>query len=287
MHQTPCPRRPSGALTWLTMAGLMAACVALAACDSPPAPDASMAVSAERFSFTRTQYVIVRLDTSSGQVSIVPQSGDGGWTPLGAPPGLDDLPPEKGRFGIYNMAQRNRSGTDPSKNLMLVDTSTGRAWIAPPLDGAAWTQIADSDEPVPVVQPSATPAPIPALSPEPTTNSITGAELPLVIPRERFGESIEEQNESLEVVLKALNKEGMPIKLQIWAVRQLAVFDPELAVPPLLDALDNDKPEVVVAAIHSLEQTGDATTIPRIMKLRNHPDPRVRAAVAEVVVEAR
>ena len=54
MHQTPCPRRPSGALTWLTMAGLMAACVALAACDSPPAPDASMAVSAERFSFTRT-----------------------------------------------------------------------------------------------------------------------------------------------------------------------------------------------------------------------------------------
>jgi len=56
-------------------------------------------------------------------------------------------------------------------------------------------------------------------------------------------------------------------------------------VPPLVDALDSEHPEVVVAAIGSLSQIGAVNTIPKMLALKQHSDPRVRAAVEEVVVE--
>ena len=64
----------------------------------------------------------------------------------------------------------------------------------------------------------------------------------------------------------------------------MAVFPHESALPPLLKALETQQPAVVVAAIESLRKLGRPRTIPKILALADHPDPRVRAAVQAVVV---
>jgi HEAT repeat protein len=107
------------------------------------------------------------------------------------------------------------------------------------------------------------------------------------IPKDAFGKTPDEAAKDADVIIRALQKEGMPVEVQIWAAKQLGVFDKELAVEPLLKALDSDHPEVVVAAIGALGQISAPETIPKILTLESHADPRVRAAVEEIVVEVR
>ncbi len=89
------------------------------------------------------------------------------------------------------------------------------------------------------------------------------------------------------IVISALKKEELPTNMRVWAVRQLGEFDPSLAKPPLVAALRDSNPEVVEAAIRTLGRLGDASTLPDILKLKQHPDPRVQAAVQEVAVQVR
>jgi hypothetical protein len=55
------------------------------------------------------------------------------------------------------------------------------------------------------------------------------------------------------------------------------------AVPPLLGALDDAEPRVVLAALESLEMLGDASTVPELTPFLDHPDAAVRERVAEVI----
>ena len=55
------------------------------------------------------------------------------------------------------------------------------------------------------------------------------------------------------------------------------------AVPPLLGALGDRDPRVVLAALESLEMLGDASTIPQITPFLEHPDAAVRERAAEVI----
>ncbi|MCH2184939.1 HEAT repeat domain-containing protein, partial [Myxococcota bacterium] len=89
--------------------------------------------------------------------------------------------------------------------------------------------------------------------------------------------------EKLQVVVEAMQKKDLAIEIRVWAAKQLSVFNPEEAVPPLREALKDDRPELVVAAIGSLKQLGDATTIPAIQMLRTHSDPSVQKAAREAL----
>jgi len=77
------------------------------------------------------------------------------------------------------------------------------------------------------------------------------------------------------------------VEIRVWAAKQLAVFDPEVAVPPLKAALNDDQPEIIVAAIGSLSQLGDPTTIPSIQALQNHPNPAVQSAAKAALTGQR
>jgi hypothetical protein len=55
------------------------------------------------------------------------------------------------------------------------------------------------------------------------------------------------------------------------------------AVRPLLGALDDPDPRVVMAALESLEMLGDESIVPDISRLDRHPDPSVRARAQEAI----
>lgn len=55
------------------------------------------------------------------------------------------------------------------------------------------------------------------------------------------------------------------------------------AVRPLLGALDDPDPRVVLAALESLEILGDESIVPEISRLDRHPDPAVRARAQEAI----
>ena len=91
------------------------------------------------------------------------------------------------------------------------------------------------------------------------------------------------ESEKLAVVVQALQMQELSVEVRVWAATQLTVFESDLAVPPLLAALDDEQPEVVIAAIGSLQQLGDPTTIPKLQAMSSHPDPQVREAVQEAI----
>ena len=69
--------------------------------------------------------------------------------------------------------------------------------------------------------------------------------------------------------------------VRIAAAELIFDSDSAAALGELLAALDDPNPEVVLASIDLLEYEGDETLIPAVERLADHPDPRVREAVAE------
>jgi HEAT repeat protein len=55
------------------------------------------------------------------------------------------------------------------------------------------------------------------------------------------------------------------------------------AVQPLLQALGDPEPQVVLAALEALEFVGDASTIPKIAPLLKHPSTEVRERTVEAI----
>ncbi len=261
-----------------------------------PGDDASPSAGeiANRFDFLRTRQLLVRIDTMTGQVSYVHVSGDGGFVPLGGRPNLEGRPEHYGRFVLYTLSQARGGGAREEPNRLLrIDRATGYGWIADVLDGATWAPIAEPDgalpgQDTPFVSPGSSGAAKPAAS----TTQATPAEPDTkeeiaVISSDALAGKPEEVDDYVAVVTEALNKEGLTVEMKVWAVSQLGQMDPAQAVPPLIEALESEHPEVVVAAIKSLQQVGSASTIPKILKLRQHPDPRVRETVDSVVKEVR
>ena len=254
---------------------LLGALLALSGCQPAPAPSSAAgpeaaAGDAERFQCVRARKLILRIDSSVGTVWLVDENGDGGWTMLGATPDDDDLPTTNGRYGLFAL---NKGGIAGGPTMLLrEDRANGRSWIAPAREGNKWAPIREGQ----------------ARAPEPAADgqaaSADGQPVALqVVSREVIEASPGNESEKVAVVVQALQKEGLAVEIKVWADSQLSVFSPEAAVPPLLDALSSEHPEVVVAAIESLRTIGQGSTIPKILALSSHPDSRVRAAVDRVI----
>ncbi len=267
-------RRPPWTRTRL-VAGLACLFLATAGCGQAPSPAEDEPAQAEselrRFQFVRATKLLIRLDTRLGLVWKVAANGDGGWNMLGATPDDDGEPVWNGRYGLFALKSGAAGG---APQLLRVDRGNGRAWLARAQDGARWTPIQEGSSP-------AAPAPT---APSDDATASDGPVSLLVIPKETVAASPGEESEKVAVVVQALEKEGLALEIKVWAAKQLAVFSPDAAVPPLLQALNSEHPEVVVAAIHSLKEVGRASTIPKILALAEHPDPSVREAVQTVVV---
>ena len=226
-----------------------------------------------RFQFVRAGKLLLRLDSQLGVVWKVDENGDGGWVMLGATPDDGDEPNWNGRYALFSLKP---SGFGGAPRLLRGDRATGRSWMALAEDDSRWSPIQEGL--VPNEAEGSPAAGEPAAEDESEPISLT------VLSKEVIENSPGEEAEKVAVVLQALEKDGLAVEFKVWAVRQLAVFSPEAALPPLLDSLGSEHPEVVVAAIHSLKELGRPKAIPKILALSQHPDPRVRAAVQEVVV---
>ena len=277
--------RPSGALLGL----VVTIAVSLVACDGSRGGAAGgSAEPGPRYRFTRTAQSLVRLDSASGQVWLAALSGDGGWAALGAAPSPGSVKNHDGRYTINSIPGRRRPGIrQASAQILRSDRATGRTWMAEERADAEWVLI---DEPgqenvagTPVAEPPSEP-PSRVSAPTDKPKRLEDYELPEV-PMDKVEATPERTASNVETFTRTLNKPGLPPKMKAWAALQLGRYDPELSVPPLLEALDSEHPEVVVAAIRALRNTGDPTTIPRILELERHPDERVRAAVRENVTD--
>ncbi len=253
---------------------LLATLLALAGCDQPgnPPQTGGAADSSEdqrRFQFVRASKLILRLDTRLGVVWKVAENGDGGWGMLGATPDDADEPSGNGRYGLFALKSGIMGGPP---QLLRVDRATGRSWLALAKDGSRWTPIQEGSNPEPETLPAD------------ASGDPDGPISLRVAPKETIESLPGDENEKIVVVTQALEKEGLAVEIKVWAARQLAVFSPEAAIPPLVDALGSEHSEVVVAAIQSLKEIGRPSTIPKILALSGHPDPNVREAVQAVVV---
>jgi len=271
-------RNSSLAISTLALAWLALACQPGGGTTNAGDGDQKMA----RFSFVRGKNQLLRLDSTDGRVWAVPESGDGGWIELTGTPDPAGEPNTPGRYRLFSIVDRMNIAPN---QLLRVDRTTGRSWLREVPDGSSWIEIDSASEsakdeaplpPAPQAEPQAQARPAPA-HPDPER-----AKLP-VVSRAVFDASAGTEEEKIQVVVEALQKQGLAVEIRVWAAKQLSVFDPEVAVPPLREALKNDQPEIVVAAIGSLQQLGDPTTIPAIQALRTHSDPSVQKAAREAL----
>jgi hypothetical protein len=277
---------------WGVLIIVSAASSGLIACDTggEDGETGTTASEPERFNFVRTRESIVRLDTATGQVWLVAMNGDGGWQSYGQPPAADGRPDNNGRYAVNTVGRSGSRSEKAGQSLLLMDRASGRAWLAPAAPGAHWLMISGATASGATAPASRTASATKAPQTPGTakTQTAPGRKVQLnTIPKDAFGKTPDEAAKDADVIIRALQKEGMPVEVQIWAAKQLGVFDKELAAEPLLKALDSDHPEVVVAAIGALGRISAPETIPKILTLGSHADPRVRAAVAEIVVEVR
>ena len=255
----------------LVVGGLTVACQPGGSGDS-----GMMLAESKRFTFVRGKNQLLRIESATGRVWAVPENGDGGWVELKQAPGPDGEPETPGRYGLFSIV--DRLNIAPNR-LLLVDRATGRSWLREASGGRVWNPIGNAGDPLEEEAP-VPPAPEPRkaeVSPRPTARQ---AEKLPVVSRAVLDASGGDDPQKLKVVVEALQKPGLAVEIRVWAAKQLAVFDPELAVPPLTRALNDDQPEIVIAAIGSLSELGDPTTIPAITALKNHADPRVQEAAS-------
>ena len=262
----------------LVMSGLVIAWLALACQPGDGATNAGdVSENKGRFSFVRGKNQLLRIDSAYGRVWTVPENGDGGWIELRDAPDSAGEPNTRGRYGLFSIVDRMNIAPN---QLLLVDRMTGRSWLREVPGGFSWIAIEsppeseDDEAPLPAA-PQAEPRAEAGPAPE-------AAMLP-VASRAVLNASGGTDQEKLQVVVEALQKKDLAVGIRVWAAKQLSVFDPEVAVPPLREALNDDQPEIVIAAIASLRQLGDPTTIPAIQALRSHSDPNIQKAARDAL----
>lgn len=129
-----------GALLAAVLVGL----VALVSGCHAASRDAAGPENTDRYSVLRTRQLLVRIDSSSGQVWLVPTNGDGGWWALGGPPSDAGHPNESERYRVsLVMGPRGRTLGEESSSLLRLDMVAGRAWLAEAALGARWSEIAE------------------------------------------------------------------------------------------------------------------------------------------------
>ncbi|MCH2186946.1 HEAT repeat domain-containing protein [Myxococcota bacterium] len=278
----------------LILLGVLGWAAAWTACDSRPRVPAMSAgggaesESAARFQFRRAGSLLVRINTATGATSFARDDGDGGWAPVGQPPAADGRPLKPGRYKIYAFGGQ-RGLVESRVKVLRVDEEMGRAWSAELMDGAVWLAFAENgSEPEPAPQPAASPPTAPAaITPGEAKQTTADTQRLGIVSRAALEADPEVADEYARHLAEALAKPGITPDVKAWAARQLSVFPPEVAVPPLLEALQSEHPIVVVASVRALNELQDPSTIPHILKLQNHPDPSVRVAVKETVTAVR
>lgn len=274
-----------GRTACLLIGGLLVGCWVVA-CQPGGGGDSGAAYMQEkRFTFVRGKNQLIRIDSATGRVWVAPESGDGGWIELKPAPSPDGKPETPGRYGLFSIVDRLNIAPN---QLLRVDRSTGRSWLRETPSGRTWNAIGDagnsSEEEAPV--PPAPQIPSRPAAARPSPAAPRAEPLP-VVSRAVLNASSGNDEQKLKVVVEALKKPGLAVEIRVWAAKQLAVFDPEVAVPPLKAALNDDQPEIIVAAIGSLSQLGDPTTIPSIQALQNHPNPAVQSAAKAALTGQR
>ena len=265
-----------GRTSCLLISALLVGCLAVA-CQPGGNDSGGIHAQSKRFTFVRGKNQLLRIESATGRVWAVPENGDGGWVELKQAPGPDGEPETPGRYGLFSIV--DRLNIAPNR-LLLVDRATGRSWLREASGGRVWNRVGDAgdaaDEEAPL-------PPAPAPKREASRPPAPQAETLPVVSRAVLNASGGDDPQKIKVVVEALQKPGLAIEIRVWAAKQLSVFDPEVAVPPLRKALNDDQPEIVIAAIGSLSQLGDATTIPAITALKSHPDPRVQEAASRAL----
>ena len=288
MRPTLCRRQISCNPLGLALAALfLGGVLGIISCDrAAPAPESQ--TNEKRYQFVRGTNLLLRIDSATGAVSITADTGDGGWETLVSPPDPQDFPNRSGRYGLFNLKSGMMGG--PAR-LLRVDRSSGRAWLGRSEVGVEWNPIEEL-----AAEPGTQEGDPPPTESSPQEESDTDSaaasgpseaspEVSLqVVSLETIENSPGDESDKIKIVIQALEKEGLATEIKVWAASQLAVFPHESALPPLLKALETQQPAVVVAAIESLRKLGRPRTIPKILALADHPDPRVRAAVQAVVV---
>jgi hypothetical protein len=249
---------------------------------SAPSPARAASLSRQPYAFIKSPTMVARVDTATGQVSTVAINGDGGWKPLGSAPTADGSSNHLGRYGLLRLPPIGAGGRPGRSSMLepvlLFDHATGRAWIAEMTQSSAWREIgADAQAAVPD-EDSVTSA----ASSQGSTGKPVDAGLQ-VLSKQKLEAVGGMTKEDVDVFIQAIQKPGIDTDVKVWATLQLGAADPDLSVPPLLEALGSDEPRVVAAAVQALAQTGVPSVVPHILKLEDHPDPAVRASVAAAV----
>jgi hypothetical protein len=241
---------------------------------------AHAATAKASFEFIRGEAHMARIDTATGQVSTVASNGDGGWNPIGLAPSDAGKPSRPGRYGLLRLKPERSMGRAGRATMLepviRIDRATGRAWRGELTQFTHWREFgSDAAAPAP---PPEEPAPVA------TSASKRQQEPQLkVLSKKTLDEAGGLSKDDVAVFIEAINKPGLDSEVRVWATLQLGAVDPDLSVPPLLQALESDDPRIVAAAVQALAQTGVASVVPQILELESHPDPSVRAAVASAV----
>jgi len=223
-----------------------------------------------RYSVSRVHNTLIRLDRLTGEMWITPHTAAGGWRPAGEsadPTGADADEAAAPVYSVHPLDPKLMP-LGAARYVMRANHVTGQAWVGKLSVEPNWREIPKSGG---TVEAGATKQngptfDLPVLSKEALDSAITS-------------------KEDAEAFAEAISKQGLPVQVRVWATLQLGQLEPDVAVPPLLIALEDDEPEVVVAAITALRNTGVASTIPMILKQKDHPDERVRAAVSQEIIE--
>jgi hypothetical protein len=260
---------------------------------------------AERFEFGRARMGMFRTDSQTGRVWLMPLNGDGGWIERGTAPDLAGLAARNGRFEVLSIGPLRepvgRGAQSDKAVLVRFDLSTGRTWLLASEEAQTWTLATESTPPLDLPPApgedggasSTTAGDAEASSSSPGSDQSAAASEALdessskaypILTGDQLGVTPEEKQESLDTLHNALTKEGLPRKMRLWAVRQLGELDPDLSVPELIVVLDDEDPVIVAEAVRQLGRSNRSSALAPVLKLRNHPDAGVRAAVAETVV---
>ncbi len=238
----------------------------------------TIASASPRFELMVAGGSLVRLDSATGQAHVVPTNGDGGWRTLGGPADPGEAPARAGRFGLLVLGARSsgpiRRPDDPVR-ILRFDAATGRSWSIDLGREDEWLATGVKREALETTEPLA----------EPTRKLPRDTNSPgelAVIPRDALSDARTDPAEDVAGLSDALANPDVPSEIKVWAVRQMGEYEPELAMPPLLEAMRSDDPAVVAASIRALARSGAGSALPQILKLEDHPDPGVRAAVREV-----
>jgi hypothetical protein len=264
--------------------------------DGSPAP--STGSINERFRFVKGRENITRIDTSSGETWRMPITGDGGWVAFGEARTDDGLPKRIGRYSVTPMSAtvgRPKRGAAPQIRLLLVDSDSGRSWLALDTPQAQWALVGEGSAAAESAPRDLARGP----SQAPSADEATSAEAPegagelsymgisLEVPKEKVDVSSEQALADVAILVQLLEDESLARANRLWAIGQMGRYPADASVPPLLEALGAKDPVVVIAAVQALSMVGDPSTIPHILKLQSHESPEVRHSVRSTIMEGQ